>query len=162
VRRSLERFGFLMKVISAASAFPPHHYKQDLVRVALQQYWGDKLVHPDASIGFIPETGGCLCVRTKAFSVRLSDALEPALWNCVRRLCSIALRILARNPFQSHSQTDRGNGQPRRAVWWCAHCLYRPLSQVPRQPNNLHLRLQGIQPQAKTRLVLLTIQIHRN
>ena len=37
----------IMKIISAASAFPRHYYKQDVLRITLQQYWGDKLVNPD-------------------------------------------------------------------------------------------------------------------
>jgi len=40
-----------------------------------------------------------LSVRThEAFSVCLSNALEPALRNCVPRLCLIAQSILAQNP----------------------------------------------------------------
>ncbi len=35
-----------MKIISAASAFPEHYYKQEVLLAALQQYWSDKLENP--------------------------------------------------------------------------------------------------------------------
>jgi alkylresorcinol/alkylpyrone synthase len=35
-----------MKIIAAASAFPPHYYKQDVLRVALEQYWSGKIENP--------------------------------------------------------------------------------------------------------------------
>ena len=35
-----------MKIISAASAFPPHYYEQNVLRLALEQYWGSQLENP--------------------------------------------------------------------------------------------------------------------
>lgn len=35
-----------MKIISAASAFPGHYYKQEVLLAALQQYWSDKIENP--------------------------------------------------------------------------------------------------------------------
>jgi alkylresorcinol/alkylpyrone synthase len=36
-----------MQILSATSAFPKHYYSQDVLFVALQQYWGDQLVKPE-------------------------------------------------------------------------------------------------------------------
>ena len=35
-----------MKIVSAASAFPKHYYKQEVLLDALQRYWGDRLENP--------------------------------------------------------------------------------------------------------------------
>jgi alkylresorcinol/alkylpyrone synthase len=35
-----------MKIVSAASAFPRHYYKQEVLLAALQQYWGARLENP--------------------------------------------------------------------------------------------------------------------
>jgi alkylresorcinol/alkylpyrone synthase len=35
-----------MKIVAAASAFPPHYYSQDTLLAAMREYWGEKLPHP--------------------------------------------------------------------------------------------------------------------
>jgi alkylresorcinol/alkylpyrone synthase len=36
-----------MKIIGAASAYPPHYYPQDILLSALRAYWADQLPHPE-------------------------------------------------------------------------------------------------------------------
>ena len=36
-----------MRIVSAASAFPPHYYSQEVLLAALQEYWGERIENPD-------------------------------------------------------------------------------------------------------------------
>jgi alkylresorcinol/alkylpyrone synthase len=35
-----------VRIVSAASAFPPHYYSQEMLLEALQEYWGDQIENP--------------------------------------------------------------------------------------------------------------------
>lgn len=35
-----------MRIVSTASAFPPHYYSQEMLLAALQEYWGDQVQNP--------------------------------------------------------------------------------------------------------------------
>lgn len=70
-----------MKIISAASAFPQHYYKQDVLRLALQQYWGDKRVPPEVLSRLHSRTG----VNGRYLALPLLDYYELQTWGDANR-----------------------------------------------------------------------------
>jgi hypothetical protein len=42
-----------MRIVSAASAFPPNYYPQRVLVESFRKNWGEKLERPGCSVGFM-------------------------------------------------------------------------------------------------------------
>ena len=79
-----------MRIISAATAFPQHYYKQEVLLAALQAYWAGKIENPQ----LLPRLFSRACVDGRFLALPMLDYYNMKTWGDFNRAWMVAAEEL--------------------------------------------------------------------